>query len=206
MPYQNNIPLAPDQLSRSQGDINGNFQILGAIGGIPGVNNSAGINTAPGAGFNYLFLNAGGANPPAGSVFANSNALFSSPIAAVNELFVNKNNQAGAVQIPFTKSILSTAVAPANGLPGWTYLPSGIIIKWGIIAVPNIAAGGTANFDATVPFTRFFAATLGNGNSGGANYSSQISALSTVSITVVNRGTALGTYVAANVYYCVIGY
>ena len=80
MPYQNNIPLAADQLSKSQGDINGNFQILGAIGGIPGVNNSSGINTAPGAGFNYLFLTAGN-NPPAGSVFANSNALFSSAVA-----------------------------------------------------------------------------------------------------------------------------
>lgn len=205
MPYQNNIPLAPDQLSKSQGDINGNFQILGAIGGIPGVNNSSGINTAPGAGFNYLFLTAGN-NPPAGSVFANNNALFSSAVAGVNELFVNKNNQAGPVVVPFTKSILSTAVAPANGLPGWTYLPSGIIMKWGIVAVPNIAAGGTQAFDATVPFTRFFAAFLGPGNSGAANYSPQISAINTVQITIINRGTALGTYVAANVYYCVIGY
>jgi|SRR5579872_306630 len=205
MPYQNNIPLAPDQLSRSQGDINGNFQILGAIGGIPGINNSSGINTAPGAGFNYLFLNAGN-NPPAGSVFANSNAFYSSAVAGVNELFVNKNNQAGPVQIPFTKSILSTAVAPVNGLKGWTYLPSGLIMKWGLVAVPNLAMGGMDNFDNTVPFTRFFAAWLGNGNSGGANYSSQISALSTVAITVINRGVAINTYVAANVYYCVIGY
>jgi hypothetical protein len=205
MPYQNNIPLAPDQLSRSQGDLNGNFQVLGSIGG-NGVPNSQGINPGPGgAGFNYLFLQAGG-NPPAGSAFGNNNALYSSAVAAVNELFVNKNNQAGAVQIPFTKSILSTAVAPANGLPGWSYLPSGIIMKWGIVAVPNIAAGGTQMFDNTVPFTRFFAAFLGPGDSGAANYSPQISAINTVQITIKNRGTALGTYVAANVYYCVIGY
>lgn len=205
MPYQNNIPLAADQLSKSQGDINGNFQILGAIGGIPGVNNSSGINTAPGAGFNYLFLTAGN-NPPAGSVFANSNALFSSAVAGVNELFVNKNNQAGPVVVPFTRSVLSNTV-PVNGLPGWSYLPSGLIVKWGIVAVPNIAAGGTQAFDNTVPFTNVFAATLGTIDPGGINsFTSMISALNTVQITVKNRGAIANTYQASNVYYFVIGY
>jgi hypothetical protein len=203
MPYQNNKPLAADQLSQSQADINGNFQVLGSIGG-NGVPNSMGINTVPGAGFNYAFFTTGGL-PPAGSAFANSNALFSSAVAGVNEMFINKNNLAGNVNIPFTRSILSNTV-PANGLPGWTYLPSGIIMKWGIVGVPNIAAGGTQAFNATVPFTNFFAAFLGPGNSGGANYSPQISAINNVQITIINRGTVANTYVAANVYYCVIGY
>lgn len=202
MPYQNNIPLANDQLSKSQGDINGNFQILGAIGGIPGINNSSGINTAPGAGFNYLYLSVGN-NPPAGSVFANNNALYSSAVAGVNELFVNKNNLAGAVQIPFTKSILSNT-APVPGLKGWTYLPSGIIMKWGVIAVPNVIGGGTQAFDTTVPFTNIFSSTVG-GQGAALGYTPTITAVNNVQITIVNKGFVAGTFQGAAVSYLIIG-
>ena len=75
MPYQYNKPLATDQLSVSQGDINGNFQALGAIGGNGTGGNSFGLNVAPGTGFNFLYLNVG-ASPPLGTAFATHNALY----------------------------------------------------------------------------------------------------------------------------------
>ena len=37
------------------------------------------------------------------------------------------------MSIPFTQSILST-VTPLINSNGWTYLPSGIIMKWGVQA------------------------------------------------------------------------
>lgn len=205
MPYQANKPLANDQLSQSQQDINGNFLVLGSIGGNANPN-SDGINVAPGAGFNYLFLQSV-ATPPLGTAFGANNALFSSNLAATgkNELFINKNNQAGNVNIPATASILSNTV-PVNGLAGWSYLPSGLIIKWGIVPVNNI--GPTLqNFNATVPFTNVFAATLGPTDVGAAQaYTSSITALTVNSITVVNRRiNNTATFAAANVYYFVIG-
>jgi hypothetical protein len=207
MPYQANRPLANDQLSQSQQDINGNFQILGSIGGNIQPN-SAGINTAPGAGFNYLYLQTV-ANPPLGTAFAANTALYSAVFNTKANLFVNKVNNAGNQQYPITSSILDTAT-PGNGTSGWSYLPSGLIIKWGVVGVPNIAAGGTANFDATVGFSAVFSATLGQQAVVSVNpYVSYISALTVNSITVVNRvsnmPTAAGLYVAANIYYFVIG-
>jgi hypothetical protein len=134
MPYQYNIPLAADRLSQSQADINGNFLVLGALGGIPGVNNSSGINLVPGAGFNYVFFTAGG-NPPT-ATFGTSNAFYSSLFnygggTPQNEVFVNKQNQVTQVQIPFTASSLSTVSAPAINASGWNLSPSGILTKWG---------------------------------------------------------------------------
>jgi len=164
MPYQNNIPLAPDQLSRSQGDINGNFQILGAIGGIPGVNNSSGINVAPGAGFNYVFLSNQALIPPV-ATFGADVALYNATNPAgpagsgQRELYISKQlNTVGTVQIPSTASILGNS-NPGINTNGWTYLPSGIIMKWGIAA--SVAPRVSVNLNGFGPnFTQIFNAQV----------------------------------------------
>jgi hypothetical protein len=54
-------------------------------------------------------------------------------LTGIQELFINKNKAtAGQSQIPFTASILSTSnPLPLAGTNGWTYLPSGMLLKFG---------------------------------------------------------------------------
>lgn len=136
MAYLFDIPLATDQLSVSQGNLRGNFNALGAIAG----------NTNPGtfslnntAGFNWVMLPNNGVIPPTGSAFPAGNvALYGSVNATTtfNELYINKTTSAGVVQIPATASY---AALVAGNPTGWTYLPSGIKMVWG---VGRIIAGG----------------------------------------------------------------
>jgi hypothetical protein len=133
MAYQYNIPLATDQLSKSQGDIQGNFNALGAIAGNAGGAASFSLNGTMGFNFLYLASQMGSIPPitfPAGNV-----ALYSAtnPTTTLNELYINKTNQATVVQIPATASVLSITSAPAANSSGWSYLPSGILMKWGVV-------------------------------------------------------------------------
>lgn len=115
MAWNQSIPQATDALSKSQGDILGNFQALNPIvtaGQVP-----------------YLTLPVIGSAPSFG---AGTDGLYTLNYATtgINELFVNKQAAAGAAQIPFTASILSTTAAPSTFSSGYTYLPSGILLRW----------------------------------------------------------------------------
>ena len=75
---------------------------------------------------------------------ANNNIIYSliptvSPQTTINEVFIHKQIQGGTADIPFTASILSTNASPGNTSDGWTYLPSGILLKWGSVtgSFPN---------------------------------------------------------------------
>ena len=136
MAYNASIPQPTDQLSQSQSDILGNFQALANVVGA-----NSGSVTFP--------------NQVVAPTFpANQDGLYSltPAISPFPELYVNKNNQNGTTsQIPFTASTLSTtSAAPAQFSNGWSYLPSGIIIKWGSVAY----VAGTVTFDTTVAFSQ----------------------------------------------------
>lgn len=153
MPYLYNIPAPTDQLSISQGQIQGNFNALGAIAG-NGNPSSNSLNA--GSGFNWINLPGQAANPPAGASFPAGNiGLYAGPNATTgqNELYINKTNELTVTQIPATASILSITSAPASGSNGWSYLPSGLIMQWGTVVGPFPAVGVwyTRNFNFTFP-------------------------------------------------------
>lgn len=141
MAFLPNIPQATDKLSVSQGNILNNFTILGAIAGNASASSDS-INST--AGFNWILLATQGATPPAGSAFAPGVVgLYSAnnPTTSKNELYINKTNQATVTQIPATASVLSVTSAPASNTGGWTYLPSGLLMKFG-----NGSANGNTAF------------------------------------------------------------
>lgn len=143
MAYQANIPQPNNLLSQSQDDILNNFQAIQTLIGV----NHANFGSADEGKHKWLSLPQQAATPPAGSAFGATELGIYNAVNATttkNELYVNKTNQATVVQVPMTASILSTNSAPAAGTTGWSYLPSGIIIKWG-------SANGTGNF--AVDFT-----------------------------------------------------
>lgn len=81
------------------------------------------------------------------------------PLTGISELFIHKQrNQApGNVDIPFTASILSTAT-PAVNSNGWTYLPSGLLLKWG--TVPLIASPQTIVYPVAANIPVFSAGAM----------------------------------------------
>ena len=118
MAWNPNIPNPTDILSQSQSDIKGNFQALDPLF-------SSGIQ-------NLIDLPVQGAAPtfPAGDegLYNLNNAT-----TTKNELYVHRQTVDAPTDIPMTASIMSnTAVAGCNS--GWSYLPSGLLIKWGAIA------------------------------------------------------------------------
>lgn len=126
MPYQQNIPQSTDLLSQSQGDILGNFQ---AIKTLVDVNHVTFDTVNEGKHFKVSLP----VQSPAPTFDVGEVGMYSflSPITSKNELYINKLNQITTKQIPATASILSVTSAPGDNTAGWSYLPSGVLIKWG---------------------------------------------------------------------------
>jgi hypothetical protein len=63
------------------------------------------------------------------------------------EIYAHISKGAGTVNIPFTASNISKNGAVATGTPGWSYLPSGLLMKWGhfiALGPADETAGGYA--------------------------------------------------------------
>ena len=132
----NNVPLPGQTLLATRDAIDQNF--VGYIDPEFAVDHQA-FNTPNAGKHNTVTFPVQGAAP----VFlAGELGLFSllNATTAHNELYINKTNQVTVVQIPLTSSILSTNSAPGVRSAGWTYLPSGILMKWG-----NQNGNGTTN-------------------------------------------------------------
>lgn len=209
MPFLPNIPQSNDQLSTSQGDILNNFIILGAIAGNAN-NSSASINAS--SGFNWLYLPPNGATPPAGSTFAAGNiGLYSAAnaVSTQNEFYINKRNQATVVQVPATASILSVNSAPVVFSSGWTYLPSGLILKW----AGNVNANGQTNIvfpvGANIPaFTTCITVipVVADGGAGDVNRAIRLTGAGPASFDVyASSRTAVGAAAVTFTYFA-IGY
>jgi hypothetical protein len=139
MAWNPNIPNPTDVLSQSQADIKGNFQALDPLfsNGIQDVVDLPVQALAP--------------TLPAGDVgIYNLNYA----TTAKNELFVHKITNAGTADIPLTASILSTVTAPTAFSSGYTYLPSGILLRWeqgsGTGGVTMTLGGGFPAFNGII--------------------------------------------------------
>lgn len=140
MAFLPSIPQPTDQLSVSQGNILNNFTILGAIAG----NTNAGSASLNGTvGFNFINLSSQGGTIP--TVTSGNNGIFCGNISygsfqetfLINYLTSTSTN----LVVPMTNSIISTGtVSSGPGTRGWSYLPSGILIKWGQVAATAVAS------------------------------------------------------------------
>ncbi len=116
MAYQQNIPLATDQLSTSQGDIQANFQAIYTLIGV----NHSNFGTANVGKHNFVSLPVQAGNP---GTTTTELALYTktSALSGLPEAFFQRQNNGTAIE--FTSSTASQN--------GWTRLPSGILLKWG---------------------------------------------------------------------------
>ena len=134
MAYQSTIPLATDFLKNSQSDIQGNFMALASFGN------------------GYCDLPVQASQPPTLSLASITDSAlycFVNPTTAVNELYLQKQINGGQAQIAMTAASMSTIVN-SGCVNGWSYLPSGLLIKWGKVAMdavslaitPTVTSGG----------------------------------------------------------------
>lgn len=130
MAYNSLIPQPTDRLKDSQPAILGNFTALSSFG------------------VGYCDMPAQGATP----VFAVGNDglyTFLNPTTAVNEIYIHKQSVDAPTEVPFSASKMSnTAIASCDN--GWSYLPSGLLLKWGsmnmttatVAVTPTVTSGG----------------------------------------------------------------
>jgi len=130
MSYTANTPGSTDLISQTQPLILANFQLLEPWGNGYGAFTLQGGAPAFAANTDYLYL-------------------LSYATTSTNELWIHKQTTAGLSEVPFTASKMSDNVA-ASCDNGWTYLPSGLLMKWGSVAAaaspvaitPTVTSGG----------------------------------------------------------------
>lgn len=130
MAYDQNIPQSTDFLSTSQPQLLANFQ---AIQTLVAVNHEDFASANIGK-HKFVTFPVQSATP---ATVAGDIALFSkaSALTGQNELFFQQDTGDPLDIVPFTASDPATT--------GWTYLPSGLLLKWGTLA---------GNGDATFAF------------------------------------------------------
>lgn len=127
--YDPNSPKANQLLSQSQPIIQNNFAQIQNSFDVNHYDFDEGTDNGK---HMYVEMPAQSAAPPilfaAGEIATYS---FLNAATGVNELYVNKTNEATVVQVPMTASTLSLTSLPNAGTGGWTYLPSGLVLVWG---------------------------------------------------------------------------
>lgn len=167
MPFNPLIPQANDLISVSQGQLLGNNTAVPVWEAVNHYEFGTGVNEGKHR-FVTLPNQAAAPVPP---FLANEDALYTlnyTPPAGVAaaELWVHKQVPAATAEIPMTASVLSQVAAPLINSNCWTYLPSGIIMKWGFVAKavnpPNVTT--TVNLNAigvaSPAFTQIFNAQV----------------------------------------------
>lgn len=154
MAYVSNIPQPTDRKRDSQPLILGNFQEIDTI---LQVNHSA-FNIASQGKHIYVSLLEQAATPV---TLANEAAIYAKESTLIGDTALFFRKEGNGTEYEFTSSIQAT--------PGWTRLPSGILLKWGSTTATGLTAL-TLPVAADVPaFTTIFSVQLTPISAAGAD-------------------------------------
>ena len=131
MAFTSNIPQATDRPNNSQSLLLNNF---GAINTVVAINHVTFDDPSGDQGkHKWVTMPVQAASPPVGAFAAGETGFYSfnDTTTLKNEIHTNVTHQATVRQIPASASFLSISSAPGNSSEGWTYLPSGILMRWG---------------------------------------------------------------------------
>lgn len=180
MAYTANVPQSSQQISQTQPLIQANFQALSSFGN----------------GYAEMKLQL------AAPTFAGTSDGFYTLAYAptlTNELFVHRQAAvAGLAEVPFTASKMSNTAA-ASCESGWTYLPSGLLLKWGKVLIIsdgltniNVASlSGGPNFNATFMCTVTPALAVGTNPTFVVNLKSFTPTATTGNFDIICSGSTL---------------
>lgn len=191
----NNVPLSGQSLDDTRVPINQNFSVISTAFAIDHVV----YNTSGQGKHNKVtFPVQTGAPTFASGDDGLYSLAFNNQVTTRNELFVHGQKFGGAVDTPFTASILSQQ-APANDTSGWSYLPSGILLRWS--QVTGAAGTRTVTLDNTFPgFSNIFWVGLTPVSATAAYSLSLINIISNTQFRVFISGSSSQTF-----NYLVIG-
>lgn len=134
MAYNANIPLGADIPKNSQPQILANFQGIQTLVNVDHVTFDLGNQGM----HNKITLPV---QVPMPALLANNGFFnFLHPATAKNQTYIHNQTFAATSDIPMSASILSSAASVIDS-NGWTYLPSGIILRWdrqAVVAGPQI--------------------------------------------------------------------
>jgi len=139
----NNVPLSGQDLNTTRAPINQNFSLINTAFVVDHVEYQT---SGQGKHNKVTFPVQGSAPTFSTGEIGLYNLAYNNGTNTVNELFVHKlENVSSTIDIPFTSSSLSSSAVSAND-NGWSYLPSGLLIKWGGLAATTSTV--TVNFQS----------------------------------------------------------
>jgi hypothetical protein len=132
MPFTAGVPLPSDTLSKSQGDILDNFTAINNYFGTDHVNFTSSSNIGQHNQITFLgkFV---GSNPPADVPAPTDGVLIKAEWipAAGKDHFVLWYREKDSMHSPAAYQLTAT-YSPSNASTGFTYLPGGLCMMWGI--------------------------------------------------------------------------
>jgi hypothetical protein len=161
--YTSNVPLATQQINQTQAPIQTNFQSIEELIDVNHVDFSDPVNFGKHNVSDYLAQ----ANTPLGSVPSFITGIQATDINIYNTIpngttILNTTQNPGYPMTLVTNElIIEKGLSPSNSfIPftatrqdingnGWTYLPSGILLKWGQQSVPS---GGSSGSNPAIVF------------------------------------------------------
>jgi hypothetical protein len=215
MAYITNIPGPNDLFSQSQPQILGNFTAIKTLIDV----NHVDFDDATDQGkHKFVSLVSQVAAPTLNNTADVIAYGFSTGITGKNEMFISKVNQVTVTQINATGSILSNVSNPNSNTEGWTFLPSGILIKWGSTDINStVTPLQTFNYavGANIPvFTKVFSVQLTTYSTQSTDQDKIVTLVATgVGVTFPNthfsaiaaQRNATGVYVQSRLQYLAIG-
>lgn len=186
----NNVPQAGQNLQETRDDIRNNFSTIDTAFSV-----------------NHVPYNSPSDQGKHQFVTFPQIASGSVPAAGAQELIVSNQTNAdtGRTEL-YLKRNAGTPVPITAGVDtGWSYLPSGLLMKWG--SVPQFTGSTTINLNAngpaftTGPFSIQLTGNTATGNTQGADMRNNASATTTASLAIVANPT--GSTMAGR--YFVIG-
>ncbi len=127
----NNVPLAGQTLGVTRVPINQNFSLINAAFLVDHVE----YNIAGQGRHQQVSMTLKAPGPV--TTIATTNGFFAQNWATTtkDEMWIQTAAGVGTNQYPMSASVLSQTPLIGNYTTGWTYLPSGIVMKWGNVSV-----------------------------------------------------------------------
>lgn len=202
MAYDPTIPKATDLLSQSQSDILANFDAIDVWVNV----DHAGFGSPVEGKHNKVSFPV---QSPQSTFLAGEIGLYSflNTLTTKNELYI-ANSSSPTVRTPMTASLLSLTPNPGSNVDGWTYLPSGVLVKWG----SGTANGNTAFLFPVSANTPAFVGVMSMqittyaSNVADTNTFARLSTFTNLGFNVYGSARTTAVAAAAEFQYLAIGY
>lgn len=201
MPYNPNIPQPTDAISDSQNDILVNFQSINTWVQV----NHTGFDSPPNTGKHTFIQMPQQAGLPATALGETALVTLASAYNTnAPTLVYRRENNGTAIEIASASLIAQ----------GWTFLPSGLLMKWGSAVLPNVGSFNVSwPVAATIPvfgtifntWTQVMCTTLVPDPNVAVNVNATLTSPLLVSVRLVARDSAVATNFPVTIQFQTIG-